>query len=110
MLDRILELLESLSKRPQMYVHPVEVATIQSFLNGLEAGCYLAGLTISHETRGAAAASRGWKFRATGIVWHMKEKQLTDEQIIHELITVEVEAFRLAAEGPEKGTGKGVGS
>ena len=97
MLDRVLELLDNLSKRPQMYVHPVDIATIQSFLHGLEAGCSLAGLTIAHEVRGIAAESRGWKYRATGIVWHMKEKKLADGQIIQELIAVEAEVFRLAA-------------
>ena len=99
MVDRVLELLESLSKRPQMYVHPVEIATIQSYLHGLEAGCHLSGLKISHAARGAAASTRGWTFSQTGIVWHMKEKQLTDEQIVQELIAVEAEAFRLAARG-----------
>lgn len=97
MLERVLKLLENLSRRPQMYVHPVEIATIQSYLKGLGAGCALAGLRVPCEVYGEVAAARGWKFRATGIVWHMREKQLSDDAIIQELIAVEAEAYRRAA-------------
>jgi len=97
MLERILELLERLSRRTGMYVHPVEVATIQSYLHGLQTGCALGGLEVSREVYVEAAAARGWKFRATGIVWHMQAKKFTDEAVIQELIAVQAEAFRRAA-------------
>ncbi len=80
-----------------MYVAPVEVATVQSYLHGLEAGCSFGGLTVSREVYIEAAANRGWKFQATGIVWHMRKKGLDDLAIIQELIAVEAEAFRVAA-------------
>lgn len=35
----ILDLLDSLAKRPQLYVHPVSFATMKSFLTGLSIGC-----------------------------------------------------------------------
>lgn len=80
-----------------MFVHPVEVATVQSYLHGLEAGCSFAGLTVSREVYIQAAAARGWKWRAAGIVWHMRVKKLDDVAVIQELIEVQAEAFRLAA-------------
>src|SRR5262245_7846349 len=67
-LERILEMLDHFAKRTGMYVHPVEVATVQSYLTGLEVGCSLAGLPVTREAYVQAAAARGWKFRATGIV------------------------------------------
>jgi hypothetical protein len=76
-LERVLELLEGFAKRPSMYVHPVEIATVQSYLHGLEAGCSLGGLSVSQEIYAQAAAARGWRFRATGIVWHMRAKNST---------------------------------
>jgi len=97
-LDSVLELLEHFAKRTGIYVGPVEVATVQSFLTGLQAGCSLSGVSVSREVYKQAAASRGWKFRATGIVWHMRAKKLDDAAVIQELIAVQAEAFRLAAE------------
>ncbi len=97
MIEGVLQLLEGMSRRPGMYVQPVEIATIQSYLHGLEAGCHLGGLDVTREIYETAAASRGWKQRATGIVWHMEAKGLDAEAIIQELIAVEAEAFRRAA-------------
>jgi hypothetical protein len=97
MLEGVLELLDSLSRRTAMYVHPVDISTVQSYLHGLEDGCRLGGLEVSRDAYVAAAASRGWEFRATGIVWHMESKGFAKEAVIQELIAVEVEAFRRAA-------------
>src|SRR5262245_25406582 len=72
--ERVLELLEAMSRRTAMYVHPVNIATVQSYLHGLQAGCAFGGLNVSREVYEAAAAARGWKLRAAGIVWHMRAK------------------------------------
>lgn len=95
MLDELLQLLEGLAKRPSMYVNPVEVATVQSYLHGLEAGCSMAGLRVSREAYAEAAKARGWKLRAMGIVWQMREQGLVEGEIIAELIAVQMDAFRL---------------
>jgi hypothetical protein len=97
MLDRLLGLLAHFADNLAMYVHPVEITTVQSYLHGLVAGASIGGFTVSREVYVQAAASRGWEFRATGIVWHMREVGLSDAGIIRELIAVQAEAFRLAA-------------
>jgi hypothetical protein len=79
-----------------MFVHPVEVATVESYLHGLVAGCSLSGLSVPKDVYEQAAASRGWKRRAAGIVWHMRAKKLDYAAVIQELIAVQAEAFRLA--------------
>ena len=99
MLDDVLKLLGRFAARTGMYVQPVEVATVQSYLHGLETGCALGGLAVSREVYLQAAAARGWKFRATGIVWHMRAKGFDDAAVIRELVAVQSEAFRLAAGG-----------
>jgi hypothetical protein len=38
------DLLIALAKRPEMYVHPVSFATVQSFLTGLAFGCRYANI------------------------------------------------------------------
>jgi hypothetical protein len=99
MIEGVLQLLEGLSRRAGMYIQPVDIYNLQSDLYGLEAGCSLGGLTITREVYAAAASARGWKQRATGIVWHMQARGLSAEAIIQELIAVEAEAFRRAAAG-----------
>lgn len=100
MLDLVLKLLESFAKRTEMYVNPVEIDTVQSYLHGLEAGCQIFGLSVSRDVYARAALTRGWTYRATGIVWHMRSNKLDDAAVIQELIAVEAEAFRLAASNP----------
>jgi hypothetical protein len=98
MLEGVVGLLDSFAKRTAMYVQPVDIPTVQSYLHGLEAGCSLGGLSVSRDMYVAAAAQRGWEFRATGIVWHMEAKGLSTDEIVQELIAVGVTAFRLAAD------------
>ena len=97
MLDEAVTTLRAFAKRPGMYVNPVGVATVESFLTGLSAGLACAGLVYDQEVYKAVAASRGWKWRATGIVWHMREKGLSEEAIIQELIAIECEAYSRVA-------------
>ncbi len=91
------ELLELLAKRPQMYVHPVSFATIQSYLRGLSAGCKLAGIEYSWEEYHAAAEARGWDPQGSiGIVRDFTRKALSDEDMVRELIAVEADAYSRA--------------
>jgi hypothetical protein len=97
MLQNVLKLLEFMSRRTEMFVNPVQIETVQSYLHGLQAGCALGGLEVSSEVYRAAAKSRGWTFRSTGIIWHMRAKKLSNQDIIKELIAVQAEAFQRAA-------------
>ena len=60
-------------------------------------GCELGGLPVSIDTFERAAVEQGWEFTALGVVPDMESKGLTASEIISELITVEIAAFRLAA-------------
>ena len=65
MAKAILDLLDSLAKRPQMYVYPVSFAMVQSYLRGLRAACQLAGIEYTWDDYFAAAQGRGWAREAT---------------------------------------------
>jgi hypothetical protein len=80
-----------------MFVHPLEIATVESYLHGLKTGCAFGGLRVSRDIYKAAAAARGWKIRPAGIVRQMRAKNLDNEAVIQELIAVEIKAFRRAA-------------
>ncbi len=53
------EIMDFLAKRPQMFVHPVSFATVQSYLRGLSAGLRFAGIEYTWEEYRAAAEARG---------------------------------------------------
>jgi hypothetical protein len=95
----LLDLLDSLAKRPQMYVHPVSFRTIQSYLHGLNAGCRLAGIEYTWEEYFSAAQERGWDPRSNiGIERDFMRKEISDEMMAQELIAVEAGAYRRAVE------------
>jgi hypothetical protein len=93
----LLDALDSLAKRPEMYVHPVSFATVQSYLHGLGHGCGYAGIEYSPDDYHAAAEARGWDPRGSvGIVRDFRRKGLSDEEMVHELIAVETDAYARA--------------
>lgn len=94
MVDDLPELFNCLAKRPQMFVHPVTFATVQSCLRGLAAGLRFAGIELSWDDYLAAAESRGWDPRGNiGIARDFTRKGLSDEEMVRELIAVEAAAY-----------------
>jgi hypothetical protein len=94
----LLQLLDSLAKRPQVYVaSPVCYATVKSYLNGLAGGLRLTGIEYPWDDDRAAAEDRGWDPRGNiGILRDFMNKGLTDEQMVQELIAVEAAAHAKA--------------
>jgi hypothetical protein len=103
-IDHLLGILESLAARPQMYVRPVEIATVQSYLWGLAAGHTTAGVPCNWpqflDLMQEAAKSRGWEALSTGDEQQMREKGMGDASIIQELIAIYTDAIRLASVTP----------
>jgi hypothetical protein len=94
----VLQLLDSLARRPQCYVaHPVSYATVKSYLNGLAGGLRLAGVEYTWEDYHAAAWERNWDPRGNiGILRDFERKGLTEEQMVRELVAVETGAYARA--------------
>jgi hypothetical protein len=98
MASDLLQLLDSLALRPQVYVaSPVCYATVKSYLNGLAAGLRHTGIEYTWDDYHAAAQARGWDPRGNiGILRDFMSKGLTDKQIVQELIVVEAAAYASA--------------
>lgn len=92
--NEALTFLENLSRRPGMYMGTSEVKRVESYLEGFWAGCAVGGLVVPDEIHVAVAKSRGWKSSAYGIVPSMREKSLTNEEILAELIAVAMDSVR----------------
>ena len=74
--EKALELLDAFRKRPAMYVIPVTVETVDSFLFGLATGLNIGDAKATEQLRRKAQVRRGWKWRGTMPVPQMREKGL----------------------------------
>ncbi len=91
---KIIRILEAVKSRPEMYVgkrdDPKE---IQTFLWGIHVICRtLTG--VDYDFFREIALKRGWKNSPVGIVPSMREAGLSDEEIVTELITIDIEAYK----------------
>lgn len=94
----LLDLLETVAKRPGMYLGPLTYESAHAFLLGFQLGARLAGLDYSGEQYVAAARERGWDPSGNiGILRDFRRKGLSDEQMARELIAVALAAYRQAA-------------
>ena len=94
----LLDLLESVAKRPGMYLGPLTYLNAHAFLLGFQLGARLAGLDYSGEQYQAAARERGWDPSGNiGILRDFQRKGLSEEEMARELFAVELAAYRRAA-------------
>jgi hypothetical protein len=96
MLELILEHLTQIRSRTSMWVRVADVEHVEDYLRAFSDGCSIAAVDVPLHVFVQAAKSRGWKFEATGIVWHMREKGLSERAMIDEMISVWEDAFRIA--------------
>jgi len=92
-LAKLVETLKSVRERKEMYFQPVTVEAAESFLGGFRVACLVSG-AIEDADWLDLQESRGWKSNAMGPVGEMRERGLTEEQIIDELIELENIAFQ----------------
>lgn len=90
----LLEHLDSVAKRPAMYVGLVSFVSVRAYLHGLSAGLGFFGIKYTRDDYLAAAESRGWDPRGNiGIQRDFLRKGLSDDQMVQELIAVEAQAY-----------------
>ena len=89
----IVATLERVRQRPGMYV-AAELPAVVNFLAGFYVGCSVAG--VSAPTDGlddTVVVERGWKVSSLGPLLSMKERGLSDEAILDELLAIEIEIW-----------------
>lgn len=101
--DKIVEFFEAVKARPLMYFGKYSTDSVIAFTYG-----FYMSLSITDQpfpdldTQKKASKNRGWNFNALGIVPHMKEKGLSDKEMVRELISVEIEAWKIFRDNLEK--------
>ncbi len=95
----VVSLLQHMSLRKGMYVGEVKLPAVSAFFSGFEIASQLFGYEVPLEIRQRAKEQRGWQH--TNEVWPMEQMEAqnyTEEQIIDELWSLEIEAWKLAAD------------
>jgi hypothetical protein len=91
------QMLERALRRPGMYFGPTNVDAVLHWLNGFNAGCHIAGINITYVPGSIfhqIVEERGWEFQATKPWRQMRERGWTDETIVQELLTIEIETWK----------------
>lgn len=101
-LERLIQLLQQVQKQKGMFVFPLDVASMENYLNGFRAASAACGFEIPRKLRQQVIESRGWKHAGAGPVPQMKDKGMAEEAMMDELIEIEIEQLRRWPQWPKK--------
>jgi hypothetical protein len=90
MYARIIEILDAFRRRKDPYISPVSPEEAEKFLYGFDTGCVACGVLVEWQ---ACAERRGWRLGAIGPITQMRERGMTDDAIIDELISFRQDAI-----------------
>jgi hypothetical protein len=92
------EYLEGVKKRPQMFVHPLNVENLRSYLNGFNNGYLLSKDNLQFADKIAVwkyfVKLRGWQVGSCNIEREMQEVGRIEEEILNEMLQVEIEVWK----------------
>ena len=88
----IIAKLEDVRQRPLMWIGQFE--NIVPFINGFNTACLSTIYNIRDNFYEEVANERGWHVSAQGPESFMREKGLTESQIVDELLTIHIELWK----------------
>ena len=112
LVERLVEVLNELKRRPNGYVYPVNTDNLRAYLSGLNRG-FLVALNSSEpkekwyqlvDARRDATRNRGWKVLSISADYEMREKGIPEEDIIQEMIEIEIETWNIWEKWQEEKT------
>jgi|RhiMetdeSRZDD1v2_1073273.scaffolds.fasta_scaffold157749_2 hypothetical protein len=96
-IPEMIRTLEFVKEKPHMFVADNPVTSMECFLFGFRSGCYANTdiNSLKHKnTIDEVTIERGWHFSPVPVSIEMRKRGLSDEEIIEELLTIEIEAWR----------------
>ena len=97
-IERILYALENMRQRQPMYLEAVNIEAMVNFIHGFNLGIFTLGFKIPDMVYEQAYKQRGWEYTARGAWQDMRDRGLSEETIMDELLAVEMDAWRLLDE------------
>ena len=98
-LEKIIEDLEQMKLYPQMFIHPTTPENLATYFHGFERGVLFSQnlMTFSDFIHAYQFAIRNRKLKPTSLnpYRQLREKGMSEEDIIQEMIELEMEMFRM---------------
>ena len=91
----IIDLLEHVRTRKQMYFQVVDANSVECFVGGFIVACVAAELPFTWQEWHAAADERGWKSNPSAAT-QMRDQQYSEEAIVEELFMILIAGVRRA--------------
>lgn len=96
-LEQIVSILEFVLKRPHMFAQTAD--SLECFLKGMVIATRAClDIEIPYRRRLWVEANRGWKHTAVGPWNQMRAKGWSEEEIIREMVTIEIEIYKRTIE------------
>jgi hypothetical protein len=92
--EKLLQLLQRLQQSKEMFIFPLTLASLENYLSGFRGACAACGFEVNRKLRQQVIERHGWKFSAAGPASQMKEKGMSEEAIMDELIAIEMELLK----------------
>ena len=99
LVEKAIEQLATIRERPGMYF-AVSVESAEDFLTGFRTALTIAGVPLSRESHRTSFERRGWAWTALRAIPSMRERGLSDDQIVAELIDALIDELRQTSNAP----------
>ncbi len=96
-INKIIEVLESVRKHTPMYIGRVDVSLTIAWLYGFQTGLLIDAPDNLTDLRDKVLLKRKWKVTNVSASVQMRERGMTPEAIIDELIVIEIEVWKRVA-------------
>ena len=102
-INKYIEFIEPMLIRPLMYFGKYDTDVVTVYFHGMYDSLKITNQSFPNsEIHQQAAKNLGWNYNALGIVPHMNEKNLTNEEMVKELVSLEIEAWKIFRDNLEK--------
>jgi hypothetical protein len=95
--QKVVELLREVRRRPPVWLGGYSPDSLIHFLHGVNAAVGVFGLRVDRylgSSYGQVITERGWEHLAVAPVDEMRERGLSDQEIVQELLTIEIETWK----------------
>jgi hypothetical protein len=99
LVEKAIEQLATIRKRPGMYFE-TSVESAENFLTGFRTALTIAGVPLSRESHQMSFERRGWAWTALRSIPSMRERGLSDDHIVGELIDALIDELRQNSNAP----------
>lgn len=100
-IERIVERLITIQQRPNAYIDEI-LGPVGNFLVGLDMVCEIIRIMPDPDISEQVFLEHGWKPSAFGADVQMRKKGFTEQQIIDELLSMEVEIWKRTLDAEPK--------